>query len=228
MGKRILVVEDEEDILELITFNLLKEGYVVQGVSSGEQAIVEARAAQLDLILLDLMLPGMDGFQVCRQIKADERTKEIPIIMVTAKGQEADVVSGLELGADDYITKPFSIRVLVARVQSVLRRYDGAEPIDQGAVIERNGIAIDSVRHRVLVDGELVELTSTEFRVLHFMATKPGWVFSRDQIVEAIHHSSFAVTSRSIDVQIVGLRKKLKGKGSMIETVRGIGYRFKE
>ncbi|MDH5297518.1 MAG: response regulator transcription factor [Desulfobulbaceae bacterium] len=227
MNDHILVIEDEEDILELITYNLNKEGCRVHGVLSGEEGLAYARKHRPDLILLDLMLPGIDGFAVCRQLKADPSTCRIPLLMVTARGEEADIVTGLEMGADDYLTKPFSPKVLFARIRTVLRRPARAETPEEG-VLTRDELVIDQGRHQVRIGENPIQLTSTEFRILHFLAARPGWVFTRDQIVNAIHETNFAVTTRAIDVQIVGLRKKLGSKENYIETVRGVGYRFKE
>jgi two-component system phosphate regulon response regulator PhoB len=225
--ENILIVEDEEDILELVSYNLSREGYQATGASSGEEALRLAKLAPPDLVLLDLMLPGIDGLEVCRQLKNNERTKSVPVVMLTAKGEESDVVTGLEMGADDYITKPFSPRVLVARVKAVLRRREAAPHDDQLPLRIRN-IVIHPGRHEVTIDGDQVDLTLTEFRILHFLTSHPGWVFTRYQIVEAVHGDNYPVTDRSVDVQIVGLRKKLGSTGDLIETVRGIGYRFKE
>ena len=225
--ERILVVDDEEDLLELIHFNLTKEGYRVTTVATGESAISEARAALPDLIVLDLLLPKVDGLNVCKTLKGDAKTAHIPIVMLTAKSEEADVVTGLELGADDYITKPFSPRVLLARLRSVLRRRSQADAEDPTA-IRVHDLVIHPGRHEVLIGGEPIELTFTEFRLLHFLAKKPGWAFSRAQIVDAVKGEDYPVTERSVDVQVVGLRKKLGSLGSYIETVRGVGYRFKE
>jgi len=224
---RILIVEDEEDILELLEFNLTKVGYEVDGVDSGEKALSEIKAHQPDLILLDLMLPGVDGLEVCRAVKRDPDLKDIGVIMVTARGEESDVVKGLEMGADDYITKPFSPKVVAARVAAVLRRRaQGDAPEDEVTTI--HDIVIHPGRHEVTIGETPVKLTLTEFRVLLFLAKRPGWVFTRNQIVQAVHGSDYPVTERSVDVQIVGLRKKLGSAGDYIETVRGIGYRFKE
>lgn len=223
----ILVVEDEEDIQELITYNLTKEGYQVTAVGSGEDAMSAVAKQIPDLILLDLMLPGTDGLEVCRMLRNDAATKSVPIIMVTAKGEEADVVVGLELGADDYVTKPFSPKVMVARVRAVLRRTR-IRPEDESADIKIHDLVIKPGRHEALVGGEKVDLTVTEFRLLHLLARRPGWVYTRYQIVDALHGDDYPVTDRSIDVQIVGLRKKLGEAGSYIETVRGVGYRFKD
>jgi two-component system phosphate regulon response regulator PhoB len=225
--ERILVVDDEEDLLELIRYNLGKEGYQVRCVSSGEMALREVRSQPPDLVLLDLMLPAVDGLSVCRILKGDPQTQHIPIMMVTAKTEEADVVTGLEIGADDYITKPFSPRVLLARIRAVLRRKLSPE-LDDDSSIKVHELVIHPGRHEVLLAGRPVDLTFTEFRLLQFLARKPGWAFSRSQIVDAVKGEDYPVTERSVDVQVAGLRKKLGDHGSYIETVRGVGYRFKE
>lgn len=225
--ERILVVDDEEDILKLVEYNLSKEGYRVTCVETGEQALTEARQSIPDLIVLDLMLPGVDGLDVCRRLKIDSTTRKIPIIMLTAKGEEADIVTGLELGADDYITKPFSPRVVVARVKTALRRTS-EEPIEESEIVSKRGIIIDPGRHQVTLDNQPIDLTLTEFRILHYLARRPGWVFTRYQIVEATQGGDYEVTDRSVDVHIVSLRKKLGEAGRYVETVRGVGYRFKE
>ena len=225
--KHILVVEDEEDILELVSFNLKKEGYQVKGVTSGEEGLEEVRRKIPSLIILDLMLPGVDGFDVCKSLKGDPTTKTIPIIMLTARSDEADIVIGLELGADDYLTKPFSPRVLVARIRAAIRRKKKEYDEDE-LEIEIHDLVIHPGRNEVLISGRPVELTFTEFQVLYFLARRPGWVFTRSQIVDAIRGSDYPVTDRSVDVQIVGLRKKIGPYSKYIETVRGIGYRFRE
>jgi two-component system phosphate regulon response regulator PhoB len=226
-GERILVVDDEEDILELVRYNLSLEGYEVVTALSGEKAVDLARSMELDLVVLDLMLPGIDGLDVARILKEDGRTGSVPIIMLTAKGEEADVVRGLEMGADDYLAKPFSPRILAARVGAVLRRAEGKGE-SGGAVIRAPDLAIDPGRRKVVVQGRDVELSYTEFQILLFLSKRPGWVFTRSQIVDAVRGDNYPVTDRSVDVQIVGLRKKLGGCGAYIETVRGVGYRFKE
>lgn len=225
--EHILVVDDEEDILELVRYNLSKEGYRVTTVTSGEEALKSARTVQPDIILLDLMLPGVDGLEVCRLLKQDPKTQHLPIIMLSAKGEEADIVSGLELGAADYITKPFSPRVLVARLRAVLRRR-ATEGVSESAALTIHDLVIHPGRHEVLVQGQPVDLTVTEFRLLHMLARRPGWVFTRSQIVNGVHGDDYPVSDRSVDVQVVGLRKKLGVCGDYIETVRGVGYRFKE
>lgn len=223
----ILIVEDEADIQELIRYNLKREGYTVEAADTGEQALQIARKKPVDLILLDLMLPAIDGLEVCKLLKNNEATASIPIIMLTAKGEEADIVTGLELGADDYIPKPFSPRVLIARLRAVLRRRAQTTPSETDTV-SMHGITLHPGRFEVQVDGELVTLTNTEFKVLQYLMRRPGWVFTRYQIVDAVHGTDYAVTDRSVDVQIVGLRKKLGDAGQYVETVRGVGYRFKE
>ncbi|MFH0882044.1 MAG: response regulator transcription factor [bacterium] len=227
--EHILVIEDEDDIRELIRYNLQREGYLVTEAANGENGIRIAREKHPDLLVLDLMLPGIDGFGVCRALKGDKTTSDLPIVIVTAKGEEPDIVTGLELGADDYITKPFSPRVLIARVRAVLRRRssDMSTP-DEASVIDREGLRIHPGRHEVLVDGAPVDLTYSEFRILHLMARRPGWVFTRYQIVDAVRGDDHPVSDRSVDVQIVGLRKKLGDCAHLVETVRGVGYRFKE
>jgi two-component system alkaline phosphatase synthesis response regulator PhoP len=225
--KSIMVVEDEDDIRELLRYNLAKEGYQVTCSASGEDALKAVRVAMPDLVLLDLMLPGLDGLEVCRSLKQDPQTRNLPIIMLTAKGEEADIVAGLELGADDYITKPFSLRVLLARLRAVLRRRSAA-PLPETAPITIHEMEIHPGRHEVLVQGRPVDLTATEFRLLNLLARRPGWVFTRSQIVNEIHGDDYSVTERAVDVQMVSLRKKLGPCGKYLETVRGIGYRFKE
>jgi two-component system phosphate regulon response regulator PhoB len=225
--EKILVVDDEEDILELLKYNLSREGYKVSCAASGEETLRAVRSGVPDLIVLDLMLPGIDGLEVARQLKNDPKTRDVPIVMLTAKGEEADIVTGLELGADDYITKPFSPRVLAARVKAVLRRKV-KEPPDKTTVLNIHDVTIHPGRREVLVNGEPVQLTFTEFGILNFLARRPGWVFTRSQIVDEVRGDDYFVTDRSVDVQIVGLRKKLGPGAKYIETVRGVGYRFKE
>jgi two-component system phosphate regulon response regulator PhoB len=223
----ILVVEDEEDIQELIAYNLGREGYRVTAVGTGEEVAHQTRAAAPDLIVLDLMLPGMDGLEVCRRLKGEPSTRQIPIVILTAKGEEGDVVTGLELGADDYVTKPFSPKVLTARVRAVLRRRD-RQTIDEDGVIRVHALTIHPGRREVRLDGKALDLTYTEFCVMQCLARRPGWVFTRNQIVEAVRGEDYHVTERSVDVQIVALRKKLGEHADTIETVRGVGYRLKE
>jgi two-component system phosphate regulon response regulator PhoB len=225
--EHILVVDDEDDILELVRYNLAKAGYKVTAVASGEDAIKNARSKLPDLVLLDLMLPGVDGLEVCNTLRRDQRTANIPIVMLTARGDEADIVTGLELGADDYITKPFSPRVMLARVKAVLRRRT-RQPAEEKAVLKLKDLVIHPGRHEVMVRSKRVDLTSTEFRILHLLARRPGWVFTRQQIIDAARGEEYPVTDRSVDVHIAGLRKKLGPLGTRIETVHGVGYRFRE
>lgn len=226
-NKTVLIIEDEEDLRELVRYNLKREQYTVLESETGEEGLTLARKRMPDLILLDLMLPGKDGMQICRELKQDEKTRGIPIIMMTARGEESDIVAGLEVGAEDYVVKPFSPRVLLARSKAVLRRGKAPETTKKD-VLSIYDLTIHPGRHEVCVNGERVDLTATEFQVLHFLARRPGWVFTRYQIVDAVHGEDYPVTERSVDVQIVGLRKKLKTAGEYIETVRGIGYRFKD
>lgn len=227
MGRRILVIEDEEDIRKVLEYNLRKEAYEVSCAATGEEGLKSARTSIPDLILLDLMLPGVDGLEVCRSLKKEPKTENVPIIMLTAKGEESDIITGLELGADDYITKPFSPKVLVARIRAVLRRKSQQIPKKSDA-LRIHEVVINPGRHEVLVEGNPVDLTHTEFCVFHLLARRPGWVFTRYQIVDAVRGEDHPVTDRSVDVQIVGLRKKLGSASKYIETVRGVGYRFKE
>jgi two-component system phosphate regulon response regulator PhoB len=225
--EQILVVDDEEDILELVRYNLAKEGYHITGALTGEDALNKAQTEKFDLIVLDLMLPGIDGLEVAKRLKSSPKTSQIPILMLSAKGEEADIVTGLELGADDYITKPFSPRIMIARVRTALRR-NRSQPEETAAVIQIFEMEIHPGRRSVLAAGKPVDLTFTEFQVLHLLARRPGWVFTRSMIVDAVRGDDYPVTDRSVDVQIVGLRKKLGDCGKYIETVRGVGYRMKE
>jgi len=223
---KILVVDDESDILELVRVNLAKEGYEVLCSQTGNQAIELAKRHNPDLLILDLMLPGMDGLEVCRQIRRDPRLQHVQIMMLTAKDQDVDIVTGLEVGADDYVTKPFSIKVLVARVRNLLRRRQVLEtdqrPIKTGKMV------IDPARREVTIDGKSVDLTYTEFNILLVLASRPGLVLTRYQIMDAAHGQDYIATDRAVDVQIVSLRRKLGRYGHHIQTVRGVGYRFSE
>ena len=225
--EKILVVDDEEDILELVRYNLVREGYPVVCAASGEAALKSATSDPVDLIILDLMLPGIDGLEVTRRLKQNPDTADTPIVMLTAKNEEADIVTGLELGADDYVTKPFSPRILIARMKAVIRRRSGiAEPNSEVLAIRE--LSIHTGRRHVTASGKSLDLTYTEFQVLHFLARRPGWVFTRSQILDAVRGDDYPATDRSVDVQIVGLRKKLGALGKYIETIRGVGYRFVE
>jgi len=225
---KILVIEDEEDILALVHYNLVKAGFHVEIAESGKEGLQKALLESPDLIVLDLMLPDMDGLEICQRLRASKEMSEVAIVMMTAKGEEEDVVKGLEYGADDYIPKPFSPQVLIARLNAVLRRR-ASEAQDRGETpIVVHDLVIDPRRNSVTAAGKKIDLTVSEFKLLSKLAARPGWVFTRTQIVDTIHGEGYAVTDRAVDVQVVGLRKKLGTCGSYIETVRGVGYRFKE
>ena len=222
----ILVVDDEEDIVELVRLNLTREGYEVITAETGEAALELAQARQPALVVLDLMLPGIGGLDVCKILKNNGKTASIPIIMLTAKSEESDIVTGLELGADDYITKPFSSKVLVARVRRALRKQ--SEEGSNGEVIRIHDLVIDPGRREVLLKGKSLSLTLSEFNILRILARRPGMVFTRYQIVDALHGGNYVVSDRAVDVQITYLRKKLGACKDYVETVRGVGYRFKD
>ena len=224
--KTILIIEDEPDIRDLLEFHLKKEGYNVLTSSDGEIGLKIARKQDPNLILLDLLLPGIKGLEVCRILKSDVNTSKINIIMVTALGQEENIVKGLETGADDYVSKPFNMSILLARISAVLRR-NTTDGISYDDNVNINGIKIIP-RLREVTAGEqkIIDLTFTEFQILHLLATHPGWVFTRYQIIDKIRGDNYPVTDRSVDFQIVGLRKKLGDHGKLIETIRGVGYRF--
>jgi two-component system alkaline phosphatase synthesis response regulator PhoP len=224
---KILVVEDNPDILELVAYNLEAQGYEVTRAMTGENGLSQAARVLPDLVILDIMLPGINGLDVCRKLKQNEATRGIPVILLTAKSEDADIISGLELGADDYITKPFSPKVLIARVRAILRRVGEDKVPDAGLILQVHGITMDTVRHEVTVEGQEVDLSATEFAILKHLMTNPGWVFSRNQIIDAVRGGNYPVTERSVDVQILGLRKKLDTQGPHIETVRGVGYRMR-
>jgi len=225
---KVVVIEDEEDILKVIEYNLNREGFQVRGARRGEDGLELVRKESPALVLLDLMLPGRDGLDICRTLKSDELTRSIPVIMVTAKGEESDVVLGLGLGADDYIVKPFGIKELVARVRAVIRRVPpDSDPADQELIV-RGPLQVDTVRLRASILGESLTLTATEFRLLTVLAQHPGRVFTRDQLLNRTMNPDAAVVDRNIDVHIRAIRKKLGDRAALLETVRGIGYRFTE
>ncbi|MCP4451061.1 MAG: response regulator transcription factor [Planctomycetes bacterium] len=223
---RVLIVDDEEDIRELVELYLGRDGYDILTCETGEQALEIVRMQSPDLMVLDLMLPGISGLEVCKKLKASRKTESMPIVMLTAKGEDTDVVTGLELGADDYVTKPFSGKVLAARVRRILKRADTDD--QEMPVIEIDNLIIDPARRDVRFKGQSIKLTFTEFNILWTLARRPGIVFTRYKIVDAIRGTDYLVTDRAVDVQIVSLRKKLKECGDTIETVRGVGYRFKD
>ncbi|MBK8166854.1 MAG: response regulator transcription factor [bacterium] len=224
-GEHVLIVEDDEDIAELLEYNLQRQGFRPSCAGTGEEGLREARENRPDLILLDLMLPGLSGLEVCRTLKDAEATAFIPIIMLTAKGEEEDIVAGFNAGADDYVTKPFRPKILLARVHAVLRRgaagrQDDTQPLQIGPLLIHPG------RHEVADAAGPIDLTRTEFRILQYLASRPGWVFTRSQIVRAVHGDDYPVTGRSVDVQVAALRRKLGESGAMIQTVRGVGYKM--
>ncbi len=223
---KILVIDDETDLIELVRYNLEKEGFEVKGANDGETGLALATREAPNVVLVDLMLPGIDGLEVCRQLRAQKGTSGIPVIMLTAKSGESDRVVGLELGADDYITKPFSPRELVARVKAVMRRVSGQ--FEAPEVIRRTDLVIDMARHHVTCDGAHISLTATEFRLLKILSARPGRVFSRGELIDGALGRDVAVMDRTIDVHITALRKKLGKCGNRIETIRGFGYRFRE
>ncbi|NOZ07637.1 MAG: response regulator transcription factor [FCB group bacterium] len=225
LNKLILIVDDEKDIRNLVSFNLKKAGFQTLLASDGEKAIRETRTHYPDLIVLDLMLPGINGHDACRVLKGDPKTSKIPILMLTARGEEADIIKGLEIGADDYVTKPFSPKVLVARVKALLRREEEIDLGSDGKLVY-GSLEIHTGKREVRTNGDLVDLTFSEFQILFLLASHPNWVFTRNQIIEEIRGENYFVTDRAVDFQIVGLRKKLGRDGQLIKTVRGVGYRF--
>jgi two-component system, OmpR family, alkaline phosphatase synthesis response regulator PhoP len=228
---QVLIVEDEPEIAELIEFHAERAGMRARKVHSGRIAIDVIKREKPDLIVLDLMLPDLDGLEVCRKLKQGEDTRSIPIVMVSAKGEESDVVAGIELGADDYVTKPFSPRVLMARLRNVLRRAGVANdppPTTDRMILLEGKLVIDLDRHEVAVAGKKIELTLTEFGILHYLASRPGFVRTRDQIIGSVHGKNTVLSSRTVDVHITALRRKLGALADCVETVRGVGYRFSE
>ena len=222
----ILIIEDEPDIRQFISFNLKKNNYKVLTAMNGEEGLTITKKHKPDIVILDLMLPGIHGIEVCRLLNKNKDTKKIPIIMLTALGQEENIIKGLEAGADDYITKPFSFKILDARIKSVLRRYLSKGNTTQNESISIGGITINPLKREVKVNKTVVKLTYTEFEIIYLLASCPGLVFTRYQIINKVRDHNYLVTDRSVDFQIVGLRKKMKDKGRMIETIRGVGYRF--
>lgn len=223
----ILVVEDESDIRKVILHNLRKDGYSADGAATGEEALKKAEERQPDLVVLDLMLPGMDGMAVCRRIRQSAELKHTPVLMLTARGGEQDMVSGLEAGADDYVVKPFNNRVLLARIRSLLRRSGALrDEVGEGRDLVVGEIRLVPERREATVDGEKVDLTAGEYKMLQVMMRRPGVVFTRNQLLDLVRGTMHAVTDRAVDVQVVGLRRKLGRAGARIETVRGAGYRI--
>ena len=231
MGKAtILIIEDDPDIRELLSFSLAKEGWTLVMAADGESGLAALPTANPDCIVLDIMLPGMDGLEVLRTLKSDPSRRRLPVIMTTAKGEESDIVAGLELGAEDYVVKPYSPKVLAARIRAALRRTVDlpSHPPRPETFLSQGDIKLDSARHEVRVKGRKVDLSATEFAFLEFFLHNPGWVFSRSQIIDAVKGRDYAVTDRAVDVQILSLRRKLGDSGDEIETVRGVGYRIRD
>lgn len=226
--KKIVIIEDEPDILEVLSYNLQREGFEVFSATNGTLGLSLVNKEVPDLILLDLMLPGMDGIEICSAIKNDPATQNTLVIMVTAKGEESDIVLGLGVGADDYITKPFSPKELVARVKAVLRRGVLVENSNQQEKVEVGELSIDTSKYEVSVADQKIHLTATEFRLLHYLACYPGRVFSREQLLSRAMGDDVVVVDRNIDVHIRGIRKKMDVDPPMIETIRGVGYRLRD
>jgi len=226
MAQRILVIDDEPDLLELVRHNLDRNGFQVETAASGKEALEALRRSQPDLVVLDLMLPDLSGTEICRRIRSDPELEKLPVIMLTAKAEEVDRVVGFELGADDYVTKPFSPRELTLRVQAVLRRRNAEAAV--GAVLEEGQLRLDADRHRCFVDDAEIVLTAKEFELLRTLMSRPGRVLTREQLLDQVWGSDIAVTPRTIDTHLKRLREKLGPSGHLIETVRGVGYRFAE
>ncbi|MEJ2079566.1 MAG: winged helix-turn-helix domain-containing protein [Acidobacteriota bacterium] len=227
MARRIVIIEDEQDIIDLVLYNLRKEGFEAEGFLRGREGLADLARRPADLVLLDIMLPDTDGLELCKQLRRDTRLKDLPVIFLTARGEEIDRVLGLELGADDYVVKPFSPRELVARIKAVLRRRE--PPAAQQEVVETDGLRLDSRTHEVEVRGEMVALSSLEFRLLHFLASNPRRIFSRDRLLDEVWGSEKFVTPRTVDVHVRRLREKIEEDPShpaYLQTVRGVGYRF--
>ena len=229
-GERILIIEDDPEIQEMLKYAFLKEGWKLIQVNTGEEGLSRLKTGGADCVILDIMLPGQDGFKVLKKLRELENCRAVPVIMCTARGEEADIVSGLELGADDYVVKPYSPRVLAARVRAALRRKESVSPNGMGAAkggcLEQGAIRLDAEKHKVSLGETYLDLSATEFALLAQFMSNPDIVFTRQKLIAAVHGHDYPVTDRSVDVQIMGLRKKLKEAGGMIETIRGVGYRF--
>lgn len=227
MPTSALIIEDEHEIADLVKFHLERDGMQVSVARNGRKAIEMVQGTGYDLIVLDLMLPDLDGLEICRRLKGQDRTKAIPVVMLTARGGESDIVAGLEMGAVDYVTKPFSPRVLMARLRNALRKIGATEPTERIGLVHGR-LLIDRERHMVTVDGQTIELTVTEFGILHALALRPGFVRTRDQIISAVHGRNTVLSSRTVDVHMTALRRKLGALGECVQTVRGVGYRFRD
>ena len=221
---KLVIIEDDKDIRELLSYNISSLGYQVHSFSNGESGLKHLRNNKSNLLLLDLMLPGISGYDICRIIKSDPKLKDLLIIMLTAKGSEADIVKGLELGADDYIVKPFSSSILSARIAAVLRRVKKTD----SKILNFDSLKIDISKHQVSVNNAIIDLTFSEFEILSMLAQNPGLVYTRSQIIDSIRGDNYPATDRTIDFQIVGLRKKLSTAQKYIKTIRGVGYKFND
>jgi len=227
MPKKILIAEDDHDLVKLLKYNLEKEGFKTAHTSDGSLVLAEIRRDEPDLVILDLMMPGMDGLEICRQIRRHEKYATLSVLMLTARSEEADRVVGLEIGADDYVTKPFSMRELIARVRAVLRRHESDLP--QRALLQRGNLLIDPSAHSVTMAGRRIDLSALEFRLLHYLGSHPGMVFSRDQLLDRVWGDDRSVTPRSVDVYVRRVREKIEPQPqapTYIQTVHGVGYRF--
>ncbi|MDR1574856.1 MAG: response regulator transcription factor [Treponema sp.] len=223
----ILIIEDDPDIQELLSFAMSGEGWKLLQAKTGEEGLAFLKKEPVNCVLLDIMLPGMDGLKVLKKIKEIEQCRNVPVIMTTAKGEDADIITGLELGADDYVVKPYSPRVLIARIRAGLRRQEEAAGGETATVWQQGPLKLDAARHEALCGGKRLDLFPTEFSLLRHFLSHPDIVFSRNQIIAAVRGNDYPVTDRSVDVQILGLRKKLGEAGDMIETIRGVGYRLR-
>ena len=227
-SERILIIEDDPEIQEMLKYAFAQEGWKLIHAKTGEEGLECLRKEGADCVVLDIMLPGMDGFKALKKIRSDESLRALPVIMCTARGEDADVVTGLELGADDYVVKPYSPRVLAARVRAALRRKENADSKEEEKTFWQHGpLSLDVERHTCFLDETPLELLATEFAILTQFMSHPDIVFSRQKLITAVRGADYPVTDRSVDVQILGLRKKLMHAGDMIETIRGVGYRFK-
>ncbi|MEK7866375.1 MAG: response regulator transcription factor [Planctomycetota bacterium] len=226
MTKTVLLIDDEPDLVRLLDYNLTQAGYAVLSARDGASGLDLAARHAPDVVVLDVMMPGMEGWEVCRRLRASSTNPRVPILILTAKTEEADRVLGLELGADDYLTKPFSVREVVARVRALLRRAE--PPVDAEEVLRLGKLVIDSGRWEAMISGKAVPLTTTEFQILRALARRPGRVLSREELISQSHAQEVAVIDRTIDVHVASLRRKLGRQGDRLETVRGIGYRIRE
>lgn len=226
--KSVVVVEDDQSINELIRYNLEREGFLAEGIANGLDAVHFIEQRLPSLVLLDLMLPGLDGFEVCRRLKANLKTQHIPVMMITARGSEVDIVRGLQLGAEDYVVKPFSPKVLLARVRAVLRRGHTGTEVQTGTRRVIGDLVLDTDKHKLIVKGKLLDVTALEFSIVEFLSRSPGRVYTREQMLENVWKEGRFIVDRAVDVHVRNLRKKLGAFQDYIETVRGVGYRFKE